>query len=104
MTQRRKICLIGGSKGGVGKSLLAMTLLDYFLSKSDRPFLIETDNSNPDVFKAYRNTVESVLLDLDSVDGWLELLNHCASTQHRSLVINTAARNNIAVAQFGERL
>jgi len=101
---QRQLILIGGSKGGVGKSLLTMTVLDYLTSKGEAPFLIETDNSNPDTFKTYKNAVQGTVLDLDNVDGWLELLNYCAYSNHRVIVINTAARNNAAVAQFGERL
>lgn len=107
MSVKRRVFLVGGSKGGVGKSLLAMTVLDYLQIKANaagETLFIETDNSNPDVWKAYRDTTPSVLLDLDSVDGWLELLNHCADPKHHSIVINTAARNNLAVTQFGERL
>lgn len=104
MTVKRRIYLVGGSKGGVGKSLLSMTMLDYLQQKGEQPLLVETDNSNPDVYKAYRNSVESMLLDLDTVDGWVELLNHCADPKHRAIVINSAARNNLAVTQFGERL
>lgn len=106
MTRKRRVCIVGGSKGGVGKSLLTMTVLDYYetTGTAEQTLFIETDNSNPDVWKAYRDAVKSVLLDLDSVDGWLELLNHCADPAYQTIVVNTAARNNLGVAQFGERL
>lgn len=106
MTTKRRVCLVGGSKGGVGKSLLAMTILDYLQTKAAfaETLFVETDNSNPDVWKAYKDSVASALLDLDTADGWLELLNHCADPQYQTIVINTAARNNLAVTQFGERL
>lgn len=107
MSVKRRVCLVGGSKGGVGKSLLAMTVLDYLRAKpadDGQTLFIETDNSNPDVWKAYRDSVPSALLDLDTADGWLELLNHCADPAYATIVINTAARNNLAVTQFGERL
>jgi hypothetical protein len=104
MTTTKTIYMLAGSKGGVGKSLTAMALLDYLKLIGVNPFLIETDTSNPDVFKAYQHAVDCELLDLDVVDGWLELLNHCASLADRVIVINSAARNNQAVAKFGEHL
>src|SRR5215204_6120796 len=55
MTMARPILLIGGGKGGVGKSLLSVALVDYVSVADGRPFLIETDTSVPDVYKTYRN-------------------------------------------------
>src|SRR4029077_1130187 len=108
MTKNSKIYVLGGSKGGVGKSLASMALLDFFINaKGVKPFLVETDTSNPDVFKCYKDAVEAELLDLDELDGWLELLNRCSELtqkESRVLVVNSAARNNTAVTRFGERL
>jgi hypothetical protein len=108
MTNNSKIYVLGGSKGGVGKSLASMALLDFLThAKGAKPFLVETDTSNPDVFKCYKDAVDSELLDLDELDGWLELLSRCSELtqkQSRVLVVNSAARNNTAVTRFGERL
>jgi MinD superfamily P-loop ATPase len=43
---------VGGGKGGVGKSMVSMALLDYLLSKGVPALLVESDTSNPDVYKA----------------------------------------------------
>ena len=45
------IFLVGGGKGGVGKSLMSMALLDFLHTSGRRPYLVETDTSVPDVFK-----------------------------------------------------
>ena len=50
MTQ--PIFLVGGGKGGVGKSTVSMALLDFFIGGGEPPLLIETDTSAPDVWKA----------------------------------------------------
>lgn len=48
------IFYVGGSKGGVGKSKLAFALIDYLLDEEKQVVLLETDTSNPDVFKAHQ--------------------------------------------------
>lgn len=41
---------VGGCKGGVGKTMVTLALMDYLLRR-DRPILlIEADTSNPDVW------------------------------------------------------
>jgi hypothetical protein len=101
----RPIFWVGGSKGGVGKSLVAMAVVDLLqrTGRSDM-HLIDCDNSNPDVWKAYRDTVSAELVDLDSADGWIQLVNTCSEHVDKIIVINTAARNNGAVRQFGGTL
>jgi len=98
------IYLVGGSKGGVGKSLVTMATVDYLLERGESVLLIESDTSNPDVWKAYKDTTETELVDLDEADGWIQLVNVCDSKPDSIIVINTAARNNKAVTAYGETL
>lgn len=100
----KSIILIGGSKGGVGKSLVAMATLDYLNEAGERVILVESDTSNPDVWKAYHETTEAILLDLDDADGWIQLVNTCESHPEATVVINTAARNNQGVTAYGPML
>ena len=58
-----RIYWIGGSKGGVGKSLMTVATLDYLLARGDDVFLVECDTSNPDVWKAYEEHVKGELID-----------------------------------------
>ena len=44
---------VGGCKGGVGKSMVALALVDYLLQRGEPVLLIETDTSNPDVWRMY---------------------------------------------------
>jgi len=100
----RPIFLIGGGKGGVGKSLLSMTVVD-FLSCTDRaPFLVETDTSVPDVYKTYQADTGGELVNLDEREGWIELVNLVESRPETTFVINTGARNQAGVANFGKTL
>ena len=48
----QRIYWVGGSKGGVGKSMMTMATLDYLIERGDRVALIETDTSNHDVWNA----------------------------------------------------
>lgn len=45
--------LIGGEKGGVGKSLVAKTLAQYLLDHKIPCVLFDTDRSNPDLARIY---------------------------------------------------
>lgn len=46
---------MGGSKGGVGKSLFSFALVDYLLNRNANILLVDTDTDNPDVFKAHKD-------------------------------------------------
>jgi hypothetical protein len=78
--------------------------LDYLIQRVQKPLLIECDTSNPDVWKAYKEEVPSELVNLDEADGWIQLVNICDGKRENAVVINTAARNNNAVARFGQTL
>jgi hypothetical protein len=100
----RPIFLIGGGKGGVGKSLLSMTVVD-FLSCTDRArFLIETDTSVPDVYKTYQADTGGELVNLDEREGWIELVNLVEGKPDSTFIVNTGARNQTGISNFGRTL
>lgn len=103
MTKRR-VYVIGNDKGGVGKSLTAMGLIDYLLQQGEKPFLVECDTANPDVWKAYGKTIDSATISLDDLEGWLALLDHCATEREQTIVINQGARSKVSIERFGDRL
>jgi len=80
------IYFIGGSKGGVGKSMVAMALLHYLKEIGREVVLIDTDTSNPDVSKIYEQIVPTELLNLDEVDGWMQLVNLCVQNKDKIVV------------------
>lgn len=100
----KNIYLVGGSKGGVGKSLVTMATVDYLQEHDESVLLIESDTSNPDVWKAYNESTTTELVNLDEANGWIQLVNICDSNQDSIVVINTAARNNNGVNTYGETL
>jgi hypothetical protein len=94
MHMNGEIYVVGGGKGGVGKSSTSVGLIDT----------LKHLTSNPDVWKMYKDEVESVLIDLDDANGWIDLVNTCDAHREKVVVINTAARNNKGVAAYGETL
>ena len=97
----KQIFIIGGSNGGVGKSMAAMALVDHLQQMGEHVLLVESDTSNPDLWKSHREQVETILINLDDGDGWIELVNVCDSHPESAVVINTAARNNSGVGKYG---
>lgn len=98
------IYLVGGGKGGVGKSMVSMSLVDFLMNEDKNVLLVETDNSNPDVLKCYGGVTTAVALNLDHVDGWMDLITHCDNHRNHVVVINSAARNDHALQTYGDIL
>jgi len=96
--------LVSGSKGGVGKSLVTLALIDYLQRHNQTPMLVETDTSNPDVMKTIQPEIGCMAFDLDHADGWISLVNLCDEQQDKPVVVNTAARSNHGVARYGSTL
>jgi hypothetical protein len=97
-----RVFFVTGSKGGVGKSVGSIALLDYFEMRSRKVSLVETDTANPDVGKAYQKDVKSFsLVNLDENEGWLDLLDIVDASKDDDVVVNTAARNNEGVNRYG---
>jgi hypothetical protein len=97
-----RVFFVTGSKGGVGKSVGSIGLLDYFEMRNRKVSLVETDTANPDVGKAYQKDVKSFsLVNLDENEGWLDLLDIVDASEDDEVVVNTAARNNEGVNRHG---
>lgn len=100
----KPIYFVGGGKGGVGKSLVAIALADYLVHRAGETVLVlETDTSNPDVAPCFEREpgvrVEYADLDLDT--GWMRLADLCERHPDDAVVVNTAARNHAGVAEHG---
>ena len=102
------IIYVGGSKGGVGKSKLSFAIIDYLIECGNKVILIETDTSNPDVFKAHQKyeNLGTVCrqVNLDTSEGWIELVNLADEFSDHFAVINSAARSNIGMEKYGATL
>ena len=103
-----KIVYVGGSKGGVGKSKLSFGVIDYMLAQGKKVLLLETDTSNPDVYKAHHKSENENIIcrqvDLDTSDGWIEAVNFADEFKDHVVVINSAARSNAGIEKYGATL
>jgi hypothetical protein len=105
----KNLVYVGGSKGGTGKSIVGMTLVHYLrtMFPRDEILLIETDSSNPDVGRLYRQTEgvisRGLLLDEDD-SGWMRMVDDIANTSARHIVVNSMAASNLGIQKHGALL
>jgi hypothetical protein len=102
---RDTIFYVGGGKGGVGKSIVSITLVQYLIDRyGDRKtiHLIETDESNPDVGRIYKGKipVSNAILD-ESEKGWVLMARVIENSSDTLFVINSAARSNMGIRKNG---
>lgn len=97
--------IIGGGKGGVGKSIVSHALIDYIKVHNKPITIIETDTSNPDVGMVHEkdNTLTVKYINLDQKDGWLNFIDTLEKTEGM-VIINLASRSNTAVNSYGKIL
>ncbi|MBA5687223.1 protein mobD [Rugamonas apoptosis] len=98
------IIIIGGGKGGVGKSMVSIGVIDMVRARGEAPLLIESDTSNPDVWKMYEKEMRAEPIDLDDANGWIDFINACDGYRDGPVIVNTAARNNRGVTDHAATL
>jgi hypothetical protein len=111
----KTVTYVGGSKGGTGKSLVSMALVDYFRRTfpEDKILLIETDSSNPDVGRLYKVPdgmpikkeregvdIEGIHLD-EQEKGWLLMCDAIEDTDAKYIAVNSMAASNLAIQAQG---
>ena len=99
------IFYVGGGKGGVGKSMVSMTLIQFLIDKfgdSKTIHLVETDESNPDVGRVYKGKIPitNAILDEDE-KGWILMSGVIENSFDTLFIINSAARSNMGVRKNG---
>jgi hypothetical protein len=109
------IYLIAGSKGGVGKSMLALVVIDQLLLQGRRVLYFESDTSNADVWKCLQRdsqnapgeTIDGVTahtVRLEDEDGWSDIVTAIDEHRDHTVVIGTASRTTEAVRTHGHIL
>ena len=100
------IFYVGGSKGGIGKSIISTVLIQLLIDKYDESktiHLVETDDSNPDVGRIYSDVIPVTALILDEREaGWITLYELLEENNDTLFVINSAARSNYGIEINGE--
>jgi hypothetical protein len=100
------IYYIGGSKGGVGKSIITTVLVQFLLDRYGEKktiHLIETDESNPDVGRIYSGKIPVTPLVLDEREtGWITFFELLEKSENTLFVVNSAARSSRGIEANGE--
>lgn len=96
-----------GEKGGVGKSRLAMVLVDYLLVNERTVVVVEGDKSGADVGLRYRGIVETAFLNLNRPDAMEEAFNDLASALEKvdaraDIVVNLPGQASDTLDQFSD--
>ncbi|GHV37638.1 hypothetical protein FACS1894187_14890 [Synergistales bacterium] len=108
-----RVFYVTGSKGGVGKSLVAKTLAHCINEQNQRLRIIDTDDSNPDVDKVYGKFYPSDFIPLnDNAKSWTDFINRLETItrtgnhhqQRINVVVNGAARDNKSIEHYGDLL
>jgi len=92
------IHLIGGEKGGVGKSLVARVLAQYFIDRG-LPFVgFDTDRSHGALLRFYRDFASPVVIDRqDSLDRIVEA---AGDDPQRRVLVDLAAQTQPALVAW----
>ncbi|MCL2009131.1 MAG: hypothetical protein FWG71_01120 [Synergistaceae bacterium] len=100
------IYYIGGSKGGVGKSIITTVLIQFLIDRYGEKktiHLVETDESNPDVGRIYNGKIPVTPLVLDEREtGWITLFELLEKNENTIFVVNSAARSSRGIEVNGE--
>jgi len=84
------INFIGGEKGGVGKSVTARVLAQYFIDRS-RPFVgFDTDRSHSSFTRFYEGFASPVVVD--SFEGLDSIVNGFETQPQQSVIVDLAAQ------------
>ncbi|MEJ8848377.1 mobilization protein [Variovorax rhizosphaerae] len=84
------INFIGGEKGGVGKSVTARVLAQYFIDRS-RPFVgFDTDRSHGSFTRFYEGFASPVVVD--SFEGLDTIVNGFEANPQQSVIVDLAAQ------------
>jgi hypothetical protein len=92
------IHLIGGEKGGVGKSVVARVLAQYMIDKSI-PFLgFDTDRSHGSLLRFYADFAAPVVVDrYESLDAVVEAANE---NREKRVLVDLAAQTHDALVSW----
>jgi hypothetical protein len=93
-----RIHLIGGEKGGVGKSVVARVLAQYFIDR-EIPFLaFDTDQSHGSLRRFYADYARHV--SIGSYEGLDSIVEAAAEQPERHVIVDLAAQTHQFIAQW----
>jgi hypothetical protein len=93
-----RLHFIGGEKGGVGKSVVARILAQYFIDRQ-RPFIgFDTDKSHGSLLRFYTDYAAPVVID--SYEGLDRIVEAAAEQPERSVIVDLAAQTHGFLARW----
>ncbi len=92
---------IGGEKGGVGKSVVARVLAQYFID-NEQPFTgFDTDRSHTTFTRFYQNYASPVVVDsFESLDAIAQALDDAQDGNRPSIIVDLAAQTAAPMARW----
>jgi hypothetical protein len=95
-----RVHFIGGEKGGVGKSVVARILAQYFIDRHI-PFLgFDTDKSHGSLRRFYTDFTAPVVID--QYEGLDRIVEAAAEEPERRIIVDLAAQTHQFLAQWME--
>jgi len=104
---KKKIIWVHGTKGGIGKSLMACVTVDYLMQRygNGSVAIIEGDGSVPDVQRRFGDSLPSLLSPLNdkkSVYSMLEGIEDASTTNITHIVVNLPANAELLDSVAGD--
>ena len=102
----KSLIVVAGVRGGVGKSLVAMAVIDWLISvEKAKVLVVDGDPDNADSFKPYKNIAPTPLpVNLDHREGWLVVADSCGEHPDAHVVVDTGARNLDSMLKFSAQI
>ena len=88
------------SKGGVGKTLVCVSVIHLLRDRKREVFLLETDTTNPDVLQVYKDEIPHEGVDLSVREGWAVLADTLNEQRRSWVVLNGLAASQDAMLEF----
>lgn len=106
----KPIIMVSGDKGGVGKTTVAVNMIEWLLGFEDKVAMIDTDLTNPDVFAIYKKeprilTMPPEDIDIDETDagGWIQMAKF-ANNNPETLIINMKAGSKLSIDKYNDNI
>lgn len=81
------VYLIAGNKGGVGKSAVAKSLVEWLRFRETPAMIVDGDKRTPDVHAAFNDLVPTEQFDLNDESGWPLFSDFLCQTQFAGHIV-----------------
>jgi len=103
----KKIFIVIGGKGGVGKTIVSKSLTEQLLEQGENVLAVDADCANPGLHKTFEKRESEYpaklavyTLNLAQVEGWSALITLGSKLYDHTVVIDTPAGSHESIRQF----